>query len=81
MPAVCPQRPAEALTAMLFRHDDPLDAPRASAAPSGVIVERPPPGLARGKYSTSPLFILALGALLVLGTLIYFALRLRKPRS
>lgn len=52
-----------------------------SALPGGFVVERPPAGLARGKYATSPWAISALGATLVLGTLLYFVLRLRKPRS
>ena len=65
---------------MLFRLAGPTAAPSESAAPGGVVVERPPPGFSRGKYPTSPLVILALGSLLVLGTLLYFFLRLRKPR-
>ncbi len=72
---------------MLFRHDRdaagqaPPNAAPDAAAPSGYVVERPPPGLARGKYPSSPLVIGMLGAALVLGTLLYFFLRLRKPRS
>ncbi len=49
------------------------------AAPSGFLVERPPPGLARGKYPTSPVWIGVLGALLVLVTLLFYFLRSRKP--
>ena len=48
-------------------------------APSGFVVERPPPGLARGKYPTSALCIGALGAALVLVASVYYLLRLRKP--
>ena len=66
---------------MLFRHEGPNAAQLQPAAPSGFVVERPPPGLARGKYPASPLAIVALGAVLVLGTLFYFILRHRKPRS
>jgi hypothetical protein len=56
--------------------------PQASAvAPGGIVVERPPPGLARGKYPASPWAIVALGGTLVLGTILYFVLRLRKLRS
>ena len=56
--------------------------PQASAvAPGGIVVERPPPGLARGKYPTSPWVIAALGATLIVATILYFVLRLRKPRS
>ncbi len=66
---------------MLFRHDGQPTAPSDTAPPSGFVVERPPPGLARGKFPTSPLSITALGTLLVLVTLIYFYLRLRKPRT
>jgi len=63
---------------MPFRHED-AQAAQGSGPPSGVIIERPPPGLARGRYPASPLFIGAFGTLLVLATLLYFYLRLRKP--
>ncbi len=53
----------------------------AAPSPSGFVVERPPPGLARGEYSTSPLVIGALGSTLVLGALLYYFFRFRKPRS
>ena len=67
---------------MLFRHDGPSSAPTESAAPGGLVVERPPPGLARGRYAASQLSILGLGALLVVGTLVYYLFRLRRrPRS
>lgn len=68
---------------MLFRHDQPaaVQAAPDGGGPSGFLVERPPPGLARGKYPTSPLWIGALGTALVLATLVYYLLRLRKPRS
>lgn len=76
---------------MLFRHDrekggqappkTALETAGEAAAPNGFVVERPPAGPARGKYPTSPLVIGALGSALVLGTLLYFFLRWRKPRS
>ena len=66
---------------MLFRHAAQTRAPLGSAPPGGVIVERPAPGLARGRYPASPLFITTLSALLVLVTLIHFYLRLRKNRQ
>ncbi len=66
---------------MLFRHDGKAAAPQETAGTSGVIVERPPPGLARGKYATTPLLISALGSLLVLGTLLYYFFRLRRPHT
>lgn len=67
---------------MRFRHAQAAVAQAApdGSAPSGFVVERPPPGLARGKYPTSPLWIGALGAVLTLVTLAYYFLRLRKPR-
>ncbi|HYQ28529.1 MAG TPA: hypothetical protein VER04_14965 [Polyangiaceae bacterium] len=65
---------------MLFRHEEPSTGSLAPAAAGGFVVDRPPPGLARGKYPASPLAILALGAALILGTAVYFFLRLRKPR-
>jgi len=66
---------------MLFRHVGPSSGSTEPAAAGGFVVDRPPPGLARGKYPTSPLAILALGAALILGTCLYFFLRLRKPRA
>jgi len=66
---------------MLFRHAGPSSGSVEPAAAGGFVVDRPPPGLARGKYPTSPLVIFALGAVLIFGTCLYFFLRLRKPRS
>ncbi|HEX2674331.1 MAG TPA: hypothetical protein VHM25_25820 [Polyangiaceae bacterium] len=66
---------------MLFRHQPPSSGSADPAAAGGFIVDRPPPGLARGKYAASPLAILALGAVLILGTCLYFFFRLRKPRA
>lgn len=68
---------------MLFRHSGlrTSEAPADTPAPSGFVVERPPPGLARGKYAASEWSIVLLGAVLVLSTLVYFFLRLRKRRS
>ncbi|HYQ44497.1 MAG TPA: hypothetical protein VER11_21085 [Polyangiaceae bacterium] len=63
---------------MLFRHEGQSLASTDPAAAGGFVVERPPPGLARGKYPASPLGILALGAALIFGTCLYFFLRLRK---
>jgi hypothetical protein len=65
---------------MLFRHEGPSSGSTAPAAAGGFVVDRPPPGLARGKYPASPLGILALGVALLFGTCLYFLLRLRKPR-
>jgi hypothetical protein len=69
---------------MLFRHDGaalaPPESSAESATPRGLVVERPPPGLARGKYPTSALSIAALGSLLLLGSLLYYFFRLRKRR-
>jgi hypothetical protein len=66
---------------MLFRHEPGSLSPVGSSAPGGIVVERPPPGLARGKYPASPWAIAALGASLVLGTVLYFVRRSRKPRA
>lgn len=57
------------------------DAATGAFTPNGVVVERPPPGLARGKYPTSPLVIGALGAALIVIALLYTFFRLRNPRS
>jgi hypothetical protein len=66
---------------MLFRHEGPSSSSTDPAAAGGFIVDRPPPGLARGKYAASPFAILVLGAVLILGTCLYFFMRLRKPRA
>jgi hypothetical protein len=66
---------------MRFRHEEPRSGSTEPAAAGGFIVDRPPPGLARGKYPASPLAVLALGAVLILGTCLYFFFRLRKPRA
>ena len=68
---------------MLFRHEGLLrsEAPVDAPAPSGVIEERPPPGLARGRHPASEWSIALLGAALVLSTLLFFFVRLRKRRS
>jgi hypothetical protein len=66
---------------MLFRHEPGTLPPLNSAAPGGFVVERPPPGLARGRYAASPWAIAALGAALIVCTLVYLVLRFRKPRS
>jgi hypothetical protein len=66
---------------MLFRHEPGTLPPLNSALPGGFVVERPPPGPARGKYPASPWAIAALGATLVLGAVLYFVLRFRKLRS
>jgi hypothetical protein len=65
---------------MLFSHAAQLrSAPQVDAsAPSGLIEERPPPGLARGRYPASEWSIALLGAALVLATLLHFFVRLRK---
>jgi hypothetical protein len=69
---------------MLFHDEARLLAPAGAAdaaAPDGFALERPPPGLARGRYAASAWSIVTLGAALVLITVAYFFLRLRKPRS
>jgi len=65
---------------MLFRHEGQREfaASRAEWAPSGFVEERPPPGLARGRYPASPWAIALLGAALVLSVLVYFFLKLRR---
>ncbi len=66
---------------MLFRHEPGSLPPASAGASGGVVIERPPPGLARGKYPASPWVIALLGAALVLGTLSYFLFRSKDPRS
>ena len=66
---------------MAVRRDEPKAVALYPAAPGGMIVERPPPGLARGKYPVSPVWVSALGGTLLLLTLLYFLLRQRKARA
>ncbi|HEV8247406.1 MAG TPA: hypothetical protein VGP93_16625 [Polyangiaceae bacterium] len=57
-----------------------LAPPSATATGPGahdVIVERPPPGLARGRYAWPAWGIALVGAALVLLTLVYFLSRVR----
>lgn len=67
---------------MRFRHEGLLrsEAPADAPTPSGFVVERPPPGLARGRYPASAWSIAVLGAALVLTALLYFVVRQRKRR-
>ncbi len=55
-------------------------AARELPAGAPVVVERPPPGLARGVFVVSPLLVELVAVSLVLVTLAYYALRLRGPR-
>jgi hypothetical protein len=55
----------------------PLEPPSSAHG----VVERPPPGLARGGIVVPGVAVLALSAALVLITLGYYALRLRGARS
>ena len=66
---------------MLFRHEPGSLPPASAGASGGVLVERPPPGLARGKYPVSAWAVALLGSALVLGTLLYFLFRSKEPRS
>ena len=57
-------------------------SPDASAVPVGTLIEeRPPPGLARGKYAAPPWLIGTLGTLLVLAALTYLVLQFWKRRA
>jgi len=59
-------------------------APPSATAPgpgsSGVIIERPGPGLARGKYAWPAWGIALTGAFVLLVALLYVLLRLRRQR-
>ncbi|MBK7586564.1 MAG: hypothetical protein IPI67_41050 [Myxococcales bacterium] len=57
------------------------DAGEAPARTSRIIVERPPPGLARGKYAWPAWGIGLLGGSIVLLGLVYFVLRKRRRRA
>ena len=66
---------------MLFRQEPGASPASNAAVPGGFVEERPPPGLARGRYPAPPWAIAGLGAALILGSILYFVLRLRKARS
>jgi hypothetical protein len=51
------------------------------AASGGVVVERPPAGLARGRYEAAPWAIATLGALAIVLALAYAYFRFRKHRG
>jgi hypothetical protein len=51
--------------------------PRSGDEAGHTVIERPPPGLARGHYPAPPWAVLGLGSALLFGTLVYFALRMR----
>ena len=52
--------------------------PREGDEAPRTVIERPPPGLARGRYDAPAWAVLALGAALTLGAVFYFAWRLRR---
>jgi hypothetical protein len=56
------------------------DAGAAPAQTSRIVVERPPPGLARGKYAWPAWGIGLLGASIVVLCLVYFVLLARRRR-
>jgi hypothetical protein len=45
------------------------------------VVERPPPGLARGEYAVSAFVVLGVALALVLATLGYYLLRWRRTKG
>ncbi len=51
--------------------------PRSEDEAGRTVIERPPPGLSRGRYPAPAWAVLALGAALVLGALVYFGWRAR----
>ncbi|HEX3594150.1 MAG TPA: hypothetical protein VHU80_03585 [Polyangiaceae bacterium] len=51
--------------------------PRAGDEAGHTVIERPPPGPARGRYPAPAWAVLALGAVLVFGALAYFGWRVR----
>jgi predicted cobalt transporter CbtA len=66
---------------MRFRHDAaPSPTPETATPANALVVERPPPGLARGKYPASAEAIVALGAALLLAATAFFYFRLRRFR-
>jgi hypothetical protein len=51
--------------------------PRSGDEVGRTVIERPPPGLARGRYPAPAWVVLGLGAALVFGALVYFGWRVR----
>jgi hypothetical protein len=54
-----------------------LKDPRDGEEVGHTVIERPPPGLARGRYPAPAWAVLALGATLLAFSLLYFVWRLR----
>ena len=52
--------------------------PPASDEVGRTVIERPPPGLARGRYPAPAWAVLTLGAAVLLGALLYLAWRLHR---
>lgn len=59
--------------------NDPASQAQTAEAPAGprTVIERPPPGLARGRYPVSAWVVSTLGAAVVLGGILYLARRWR----
>jgi len=60
--------------------DQATDAGSQSGTSARIVVERPPPGLARGKYAWPPWGIGLLGGTVVLFGLLYLVWRVRRLR-
>jgi hypothetical protein len=61
------------------RRTMPAD-PRAGEGTGHTVIERPPAGLGRGRYPAPGWVVLGLGGAIVLGALVYLALRVRRAR-
>ncbi len=59
---------------------EPAEAGVAATTSARIIVERPPPGLARGKYAWPPWAIGTLGASVLLIGVCYYAWRLLRRK-
>jgi hypothetical protein len=57
-----------------------LADPRSGEETGHTVIERPPAGPARGRYPAPAWVVLGLGAAIVLGALVYLALRVRRAR-
>ena len=60
------------------RRNMPTTDPRSGDEASGTVIERPPPGLARGHYPAPAWAVAAVGVAVLLGASFYLGWRVRR---